>query len=159
MLELSGGIDYIALRDKFREAFPYVNAIAVNQTIGTGAWTDISTFASVADPWAFRDTGTPANFNIRPTRGIWAINAIAIWENDAGVTGDRGVRIVNNSGTTLAVLYVPVGASGDSSLTCNNEIVVFTGTYMKLQVFQSSGGDLDVTQGAIQLRYRGPSRV
>lgn len=120
----------------------------------SGSWVDVTFSSALFDPWGIHDTTNTERFNLRPRgRTLWMLSAYVVFNNNA--TGDRGIRVVNNGGTTLATQYVPVGASGDSELTCEAIHRMETDTYVKVQLFQSTGGNLTGNSLRVQARCLG----
>jgi hypothetical protein len=121
-----------------------------NQTIGTGAWTEIQ-----FNTLTFQDEGlvnlSADNTLITILRfGSYYSNFRVTWA--ANATGDRIVRQkINGVGG-----YVYDKVTGADSEYCSGHVPVRwnTGTTVEMEVYQDSGGDLDVTYAHVQIDRR-----
>lgn len=85
------------------------------------------------------------------TPGVWSVTAWVRWAPNA--TGYREARIVNGASTIEANVYTanPSG-SRDTHQRIETELLLDASDYLRLGVYQTSGGNLDVERCSLTAR-------
>ncbi len=133
-----------------------ISYTGINATQFTGCANGVGTLAT-------GQVVNAANTRIVPPRaGLYAI--IAQCSFAASATGARGIRIVDDSsGAEGAKMVVPATAAGSPSIQVQMQFGANTiGDMKRVDVFQSSGGALDVQQSgiltpALMVAFLGPT--
>lgn len=126
-----------------------------DQTISTATWTPVTWDSEDYDSDAMHSTSTNTDRVLMNLAGRYRISAGVSFASNA--TGLRGARLVKSDGTTDVVLAEELRAAtnGDDTsfvLTATYEMdEADVGDWVRLDVYQSSGGDLDL--------YRSTPRV
>ena len=124
---------------------------AAAQTIGTGAWTEINWTAENYDTHGFHDNAVNNTRLTVPTGygGKYVIHAFVRWE--ANATGRRHLYIrVDDTDYIAATSVSPAVASAFyQSVTVEYELSA--GQYVEADVYQNSGGNLDIEVGQVPL--------
>ncbi len=79
-----------------------------------------------------------------PPGGMWLTVATVIFAADA--TGQRGVKVVNQADTILAVEEMDTAASGTTSICVStiSNIGIGAARHVELKAYQNSGGTLSI---------------
>jgi len=134
----------------------YENA---DQTIATGSgWTTLSMNAEDWDSETLHDTSTNDERITLKRVGLWLLTGTVVFDTGAA-GGDFGARIYANGstlhGTVIRDLEPQLYAAGNAwPPTAHVQAMVYTSTttdYCTLDVFQTSGGNLDVLCGTPEL--------
>lgn len=119
------------------------------QSISTASATK-ATFGVGTEVWdtdAFHDTGSNTSRMTVPTGkdGKYRVTATALFAINA--TGVRRVRLLkNNAGLSPEVLAtIPAHATLDAGISLTVEVALVATDYIELEVYQNSGGNLNVT--------------
>lgn len=119
----------------------YANA---HQTISTATWTDVTWNTEIFDTDAFHDNATNNSRITIPTGkgGYYRITVLAYW-NAASATGNRVVAIAKN-GTRQATSELQ-GSSVSGPVNVRTQVLnLVAGDYLTMQVYQGSGGNMDI---------------
>ncbi len=112
---------------------------------GNASWLSISFNSEHHDDGGLHSTVTDTHKLTIPTAGWYVITGHIKWA--ANATGVRGIRIMNNAATILASLLVDAvqgGVSG-TNLSIGTAVKLSANDYLELQVYQNSGGTLNIT--------------
>ena len=117
-------------------------SLTAAQQIGTAAWTVVNWDADV-DFGAMHDTAS-SNSDVRTRRNGFFLSSWGV-VFAANATGQRGVRILRNGsvipGTTA---LVDAAAAGETALQVSWTSEMGPGDNVRIEVWQSSGGDLNL---------------
>ena len=138
-------------------AQPYVNVYrSSNQSINSGAWAVVQFNAETYDADGMHNTGVnPQEINFANgsgKEGVWLVVCNVFWADNT--SGGRGILLRGGTGTpssSLAEVYESPNLSGDNGMMHQlaTFIVVPAGGYnIDFQVYQNSGGALNVQAGA-----------
>lgn len=120
--------------------------------IGTGAWTSLLFAAERYDNATLH--GTTNTNRITFNRAGPALIGAGV-RFAAGTAGQRGLRIYVNGATSIAEVYedAPIGATTTWRRTITTAYYAGSGDYVECQVWQTSGGTLNVTYVADNSPY------
>lgn len=115
-----------------------------DQTIGTGSWTAIAFTDELYDNATLHSNVTN-NSRITFARGGPAVVGATV-RFEPNSTGTRGVRILLNGTTAIAEEYGDAPATGTTTWrqTCTTGYNFAAGDYIECEVYQASGGNLDL---------------
>lgn len=129
-----------------------------SQPISSGAsWTAVA--FSVADSDS-NPVGTPQWSGSHPTRFVavypgryLALGAGAF--DGSNTDGDRGCRLAMNGSAVegTGALYAPTDTAVQTAVLPPAEVFLDTGDYLELQIFQSSGADMDTSDAPTGQSY------
>ena len=116
-----------------------------SQSIATNTGTDLTFNSENFDTDGFHDTSTNTARITIPTGkgGKYAINAHVEWATNA--VGTRNIYIYKNNTSSLASQFQSAQAS-DMGMEVNTIASLAAGDYITLQVYQTSGGSLNVNK-------------
>lgn len=115
------------------------------QSIGTGSATAVSFGAEIFDHGNCWVIGSPTRLTA-PIAGVYTVTAAVEFAQNA--TGNRQVHIYTN-GSEHSRVTVPSVGSGLATRVSHSAIVeLAAGGYVECFVFQDSGGNLNITNGA-----------
>lgn len=122
-----------------------------NQAIATGTYTTVqfgtNTFDATAAGYSQMYSDTTNLWTIPAgLTGIWRMSGIARFAGHA--TGRRVARILMNGATTIYEYYIPAGAAIDINVIWSSTYPLEAGQYVEFQVWQNSGGSLNLLGGA-----------
>jgi hypothetical protein len=130
------------------------------QTISTATATYLTFPNELYDTNAFHDNSTNNSRLTVPSgkAGKYLLSANTAWRNNA--TGQRTMYIYKNGTTLLNAVTIPgVSASIDVYATTSYVADLAVGDYVEMQVYQNSGGNLDVLwetyASSFQISYLG----
>lgn len=128
------------------------------QAITTGTGTVIAfTAADLRDTDAYHDTSTNPSRMTVPTGlgGLYAIQASLVFA--ANATGQRTISLQKNGTTALTVANdFPFANAGIATgMTQTVWALLSAGDYVEVNVFQNSGGNLNVTAAQASLIWQG----
>lgn len=109
----------------------------------SGSWMSITDLSDLNDPWGLHDNTSDRERVVLPHEGLYLFNSNIVFP--ANATGQRGVRIRNSAGTTIAVVEQDAAAAGTTSMVLSG-LSYATGTFLDVQAFQSSTGTLSNLQ-------------
>lgn len=117
-----------------------------DQTIGTGSWTDVTLDLSSWNAAIDFTTADDIEFEVVDD-GTYSITIRATFETSG--TGIRGVRLFLTGETDPHMqVYVNAISGQPTTLSITSQIFFSGGDLFKLQVYQNSGGDLDILSDA-----------
>jgi hypothetical protein len=118
---------------------------SVDQAAANGAYTTLSFDTELSDVSAMHAAGTPARLTA-VTAGVYIIGASVQFANSA--VGMRQLTLFLNSTTYFATLDALPNTSFGHTMTVTGLMVLAAGDYVTCQVYQNSGGSLNVTAAA-----------
>lgn len=134
---------------------PGVQAVrTANQSIPNATWTSIQfTAADTRDTDNFHDTSNqPEQFVVPTGLGGW-YSVLFLAQFASNSSGLRGQRIQVNGATVIpGGNYNPPTSGQETRLSLADEILLTAGDVITLDVYQSSGGSLNVTGARATLR-------
>jgi hypothetical protein len=119
-------------------------AVGGNQSIANSTFTDITFDDETYDTDAFHDNVTNnARITIPSGKGgKYQLNGHVEF-GASNTTGTRNIRILKNNTDTITITRMP-SPNGDCNTEVNTVAILNAGDYITLQVFQTSGGNVDV---------------
>jgi hypothetical protein len=111
-------------------------------TIGTGAWTALTFDSERWDTDTIHSTVANTERLTATTAGTYLIIGQVEWEVDA--TSQRGCRIYLNGATVIANLWQEHTDVGSCRQNVATIYVLSATDYVELEVYQGTGGNLDV---------------
>lgn len=114
------------------------------QSIPNAQWTKLTWDVEQYDPGNFFDPNEPTKIKISED-GVYFVTAnIEFYNNPNGV---RGGRIRKNNSVSMAGMgQVGTGNYKSTEATVASLMVLKTGDYLEVEVYQDSGGPLDVPE-------------
>ena len=122
-----------------------------SQSIANATWTTVTFQSEYADEASIWSGGAPTEFAIPAGKTWWQMHVFAYWASSAA--GLRGVRITN-PGVTVAYgpeVTVPTASNGQPGLYTSPPILASGVTSVVVQVYQDSGGSLNLQGGSATL--------
>lgn len=117
-----------------------------DQTIGTGSWTDVTLDLSSWNAALNFTTADDIEFEVVDD-GTFSLTIRATFETSG--TGIRGVRLFLTGETDPHMqVYVNAISGQPTTVSITSQIFFSGGDLFKLQVYQNSGGDLDILSDA-----------
>lgn len=159
-VDMTNSVNYVdaTLSNQLTYALPYYSQVynSGTQSISNSTWTSLTWDTNVADRGPVHSTSVnPTRFTIPVPQGCvtvacgWTdVSASVSFANSA--TGNRGLRILKNSSVGLpGAAFVPAATGADNTtLNISSRVQLQDGDYFEIQVFQESGGNLNVLGGA-----------
>lgn len=115
------------------------------QSIGTGSATAVSFGAELFDHGGCWVIGSPTRLTA-PVAGVYSVSAAV--EFAANATGNRQVHIYTNGSEHSRITVPSVGAGLATRVSHNAIVQLAAAEYVEVFVFQDSGGNLNITNGA-----------
>lgn len=119
---------------------------STNQTIGDSSVTTLTFDSERWDTGALHDTGSNTDRLVAPVAGKYLITAHIQWASNA--TGERQIRIVDSSANVMAAASQPPVSGNVTRMSIATVVDLTAADYVTVAVFQSSGGNLDVTNAS-----------
>lgn len=111
------------------------------QSIATGTWDSASFDVERYDNDGIWVIGSPTRFTIQEA-GIYLLWGQVAFSVNA--TGQRGVRLRVNGATIAASIQTNTNATDTTQIVCSSPWQMAAADYMEVQVFQASGGALNL---------------
>jgi len=119
----------------------------VNQSISTGTWTSITFNSEYFDTDAFHSTSTNTSRMTIPTGKGGKYLVTSHLEFTPAASGDRRIGLAVN-GTRVQYLIFTPSSSNQTAMVYSTTFDIAAGNYFELQVYQNSGGAVNVEGGS-----------
>lgn len=138
--------------DVYERHIPYCDLrSSVNLTIPTGANTILLFDTEANDVGGLHSTIANTGRITIVVAGFYLFTAGVSWE--AGAVGIRDLRIYKNTSIVAIHRHTPIGGQTADNITISRQIHMDVGDYATANVWQTSGGDLDVVKAATGGHY------
>lgn len=150
----SGWFGTVRDNQEFFARPPGVQAVrTANQSIPNTTWTSVQfTAADTRDTDGFHSTTENQHQFIIPAGlGGW-YSTLFLAQFATNSSGFRAQRFIINGGGTVASQYLPPVNGQETRMSLADEILLAAGDVVEFQVYQSSGGSLNVAGARATLR-------
>lgn len=120
---------------------------AANQSIENGAFTAVNFDGELHDTEGWHSQVDNLNRVTVDVSGYYHLHAQVRFDADAGAAGHRTIRI-RHEGVTILFEFIEGATDEDMVLAVSGTIYIAATDYVEVQVYQLSGGALDIIAGA-----------
>lgn len=119
------------------------------QTIGNGAFTTVAFNAETFDDWGMHDNSTNNSRITILVPGTYCVYAFIKWSNNS--TGTRLMFLLKNGSINIG--REDPGYTFDTAQYMMRQYRLQKGDYLEVQVYQNSGGNLSIRDGADDMYF------
>lgn len=113
------------------------------QSIANGADTKIAWDSEDSDPNNMHDNSTNPSRITVPDSGLYSVDTCIMWNTNA--TGGRYVSVWKNGAASIGGNSVPPTSAFETRQSFTKKIILAASDYLEINVYQSSGGTLGVS--------------